>query len=431
MRYIKKGKGIWRRVAMTALVVVIGYSSVQVHRAESARGHMKTDRKEISHITYGLFNVDAWRNVLAEIITCKVQGLEITPENREDLKKHVESLMYEMLDEVEKVVEKRNKKSGFGGMVRQVFMDVFVDIKTIRQGVPRYADLLLNYLNDPKNRQELTGLILQQFDRLAEKTVGQVDYTVYNAVVGRYGCTNGAECIKLLDSGMADLQQKAYTHLFILLGASIVLLAFLFIRSSSVGTYELSMMVAAALCLLATGVSLPMIDIEATISDFSFQLMGEPVVFKDQVLFYQSKSILDVVHLLITDGDPGLVLVGALILLFSVLIPVSKIIASLLTIHLGRAPRNLVHRFLVLKSGKWSMADVMVVAIFMAFIGFRGIVSNQMAELQDYSSNIQVLTTNNSGLQIGFYLFLSYCLMGLLLGLRLEKWPPLVPSSKD
>ena len=39
---------------------------------------------------------------------------------------------------------------------------------------------------------------------------------------------------------------------------------------------------------------------------------------------------------------------------------------------------NKIVRFLVFKSGKWSMADVMVVAIFMSYIGFTGIISSQL-----------------------------------------------------
>jgi uncharacterized paraquat-inducible protein A len=33
---------------------------------------------------------------------------------------------------------------------------------------------------------------------------------------------------------------------------------------------------------------------------------------------------------------------------------------------------------MVFKTGKWSMADVIVVAIFMAYIGFSGIVGEQL-----------------------------------------------------
>ena len=44
------------------------------------------------------------------------------------------------------------------------------------------------------------------------------------------------------------------------------------------------------------------------------------------------------------------------------------------------ARENPVIRFFVLKLGKWSMADVMVVAIFMAYVGFNGMIASQLAK---------------------------------------------------
>ena len=59
------------------------------------------------------------------------------------------------------------------------------------------------------------------------------------------------------------------------------------------------------------------------------------------------------------------------------------------------------------------MADVLVVAIFMAFIGFNGIIDSQLGDLEDFVDGVHILTTNNSSLEVGFYLFTSYCLLGL------------------
>ena len=69
----------------------------------------------------------------------------------------------------------------------------------------------------------------------------------------------------------------------------------------------------------------------------------------------------------------------------------------------------------MIKSGKWSMADVMVVAIFMAYIGFNGIVGNQLDMLRESSESVEIFTTNGTRLLGGFYLFLSFCISSLVL----------------
>ncbi len=412
---------ILRRMLITALLVMIGYCGLHVHRTEVRRSEMKVDLKEISHISYGLFNVDQWRSILAEIVSRKIRALEITPENRGELKAQIEGLMYKMIAQVESVVKTNNKKSGLKGLLRKTFLDLFVDIDVIKAGVPKYANQVLDYLNDPKNREELRDVVLQQFNTLADRTIAKMDYTLYNSVLAKYGCTDKQQCIDLLNTRTADLARNGVMYFCALLVAVLALVA-LFIFGGHMDRYALVIMVAAALCLLLSGLSLPMIDIEATISSFSFQLLGEQVVFKDQILFYQSKSIIEVVRVLLSDHDDvGLMAVGVLILSFSVVIPFAKLTTSLIAVLRGRIPRGAVPRFLVFKASKWSMADVLVVAIFMSYIGFSGIISSQLDQLESYSSSVQLLTTNRSELQLGFYLFLSYCLMGLLLSVLIER----------
>ena len=61
------------------------------------------------------------------------------------------------------------------------------------------------------------------------------------------------------------------------------------------------------------------------------------------------------------------------------------------------------------------MADVMVVAIFMAYIGFNGIIDNQFVKLSSSTQGLELLNTNGTSLQPGFYLFLTYTLLALFL----------------
>ena len=78
-------------------------------------------------------------------------------------------------------------------------------------------------------------------------------------------------------------------------------------------------------------------------------------------------------------------------------------------------------KFFVLKSGKWSMADVMVVALFMAYIGFNGVISSQLKSISENAEAYEVFTTNGTMLLGGFYLFLSFVLAGLILSEALTR----------
>jgi hypothetical protein len=173
---------------------------------------------------------------------------------------------------------------------------------------------------------------------------------------------------------------------------------------------------------LFVGLTTPMIEIDARIKEMSFLLIGERISFHDQVIFFQSKSIVDVVRILLETGKYDSAIVGILILIFSIVFPVGKLLATKFYL-LGneRWRNNKVIQFFAFKSGKWSMADVKVVAIFMAYIGFKGILDSQMASLNLETDSLASISTNETTLQPGFILFLAFVLFGLILSVILQK----------
>jgi hypothetical protein len=83
--------------------------------------------------------------------------------------------------------------------------------------------------------------------------------------------------------------------------------------------------------------------------------------------------------------------------------------------------QNKLIQFLAFKSGKWSMADVNVVAIFMAYIGFKGIIDNQLTGLNMKTESLASISTNETSLQPGFMLFVAFVLFGLVLSAILQR----------
>src|SRR5690606_4995282 len=182
------------------------------------------------------------------------------------------------------------------------------------------------------------------------------------------------------------------------------------------------MSVLGALVVLFAGVTAPMIEIDARFQQVNFQLIGERISFNDQVIFFQSKSILEVIQILFQTGKVDSFFVGILILAFSIIFPVLKLIST--QVYLGgnqRVRRNGILKFFAFKSGKWSMADVYVIAIFMAYIGFQGILEHQMSPLNMETDSLVSISTNKTSLQPGFIIFIGFVLFSLFLSTILKK----------
>lgn len=124
-------------------------------------------------------------------------------------------------------------------------------------------------------------------------------------------------------------------------------------------------------------------------------------------IYHQTRSILGTVRNLY---DTGNLLVAGLILLFSVLVPCTKALALLYVLAFRRAPgRRLAHRFVSL-IGKWSMADVFVMGIFLAYLA-AGSAAGVSAQLEP-----------------GFWYFLAACLLSVASAQVLRLGPPGDPA---
>jgi uncharacterized paraquat-inducible protein A len=130
---------------------------------------------------------------------------------------------------------------------------------------------------------------------------------------------------------------------------------------------------------------------------------------------------MDVVQLLAETGKPDLLLVAVLITLFSLVFPGLKVLATFVYyVDTAGLRRQALIRFFALRSAKWSMADVLVVAIFMAYIGFSGLIASQLSGIADAGSGVRVITTDGTALLVGFYMFLGFVIVSLLVSAKLE-----------
>lgn len=134
---------------------------------------------------------------------------------------------------------------------------------------------------------------------------------------------------------------------------------------------------------LIPGLIRPLITITASIT-----FMG-----KTNELFSETRSIIQTVRSLHESGND---FVAGLILLFSVIVPFVKGALLVAAMFL----RNVVTRFrlyhFVRAISKWSMADVFVVGVYVAYLSAKA------------TDNL------DAQIHIGFYYFAAYCLISLL-----------------
>ena len=143
-------------------------------------------------------------------------------------------------------------------------------------------------------------------------------------------------------------------------------------------------LVIASLALLYPGVTQPLLQITVSAS---MPILGSLQFYNETQSIYQS---------IVALWQHNNVLVAVLILIFSIVIPVVKALLLCIAMLMRHQKTSAsLHRFISFIS-KWSMADVFVVSVFMAFLATQ---SNDFIE---------------AVIHPGFYYFLAYCVISII-----------------
>jgi len=204
------------------------------------------------------------------------------------------------------------------------------------------------------------------------------------------------------------------------------------VKYSSVALFLLSV------AFLVPGLTLPLMSIEATVekqamleltvdaltppdeSQAFFQPLLQSLVSQLQVdgsitVFKSTRSLWSTMSELVSNGH---ILVGLLIGMFGVLIPVFKIL--LISFSLLTQQTRLKQKLLKLSStlSKWSMSDVFVMGLIVAFLAINA---------NEYAVNaVRMKATLGSG----FYFFVAYCLLAIAAAQLMERHDkPASPSA--
>ena len=405
--------------SMTVLALLV--LSSQIVSSSLNNQALKSDFAGVNHIQYGLFSVDAWKKQLEAIVQDEISQFDFTKSNEKELKKQVQVQLGVLIDKVESRIHAANEGS-LKGKIRQAFINSVVDMNEIKKGIPEYSDAILAELKKAKTERKLKKVVKKEVSKYFNKTYDTLDHADLDRILARAGTDDIEQAKGILADRIAATQKLLDQYSMLTIGLAIFLFVLIGAQRKELSPFEYICLVFTLLLLLAVGVTTPMIDMEAKISSMSFMLLDHEIMFQNQILYFQSKSILDVFLIMIRHHEIQMKLVGVLVITFSIVFPICKLFSTGVYYFNYRGARtsHLVE-FFVKQSGKWSMSDVLVVAIFMAYVGFNGIISSQLGRLKELAGEIQLVTTNGTTLQPGFYLFLTYVLLGLTLSLLITR----------
>jgi len=404
---------------VTALVISVVILDIKsdIHKKRT----YDEDYSKVLNIKYGLLSLDEWKDKAYIVLRQNINEFNFNNSDKQTLKSQIEELLYTLLDEVKEVVEESSTLNGaIPSEVANFLRSLVIDFGVIENNIPDFADSIMAELNDPRNQNQVKSIINTKLRSILELDVPRTDLEFRSFYFELYNCTSYLECGEEIKNKLKPIEESIECKKKILYGCAALLIFIALFPQRKVDLGDIVPLTMASIGLLYAGIYYPMISVDARVSEFDFKLLGMNVEFGEQVIFYQSKSILEVVGLLISESNIDSVFVGFLILFFSVLFPISKMLLSLV-FYFNRKSRVIF--YIVTKLSKWSMADVFVVAIFMSFIGLRSLVKSQVLSIESGNPFIDIVATDNTSLEIGFVCFTFYCLISILMSAKIGKLP--------
>lgn len=409
-------------LVLAPLLAFGAWCSWQVYEQSTTRSDMMDNYGEVNSIYYGLLSVNNWRDEVKEIIVRQIEDFELSPKQDSLLRKEVSTLLHKMIDQAKYEIENNDK--GVRKTLRKWAVNAVVDWESMRKQVPGFTETIVQEVTSEDSKERLKSIALEKVEQLANQVYDDSVQDFLQNIYGQYETDNLSQFNTVVRKKAEVLDAKTYHYTYLAVGVVLLFLLAWFLnkRYPELRQPLMVMCVLLAMAILLGGLTSPMIEIDARIRKIDFVMLGQHIEFTDQILYYRSKSILQVVHILMLSARIDSKLVGILVFAFSVLLPVSKLISSLVYMFSNAKWRhNSILQWLAFQSGKWSMADVIVVAIFMAYVGFDGILENQLEVVERNSQQLTSIATNLTSLEAGFILFLTFVLFSLILSEILKR----------
>ncbi len=392
------------------------------------REQIKRDYSTVNCITFGLFSVDQWRDKIAGIINHQVSDFNVTPEQKKALQAQVEQQLNGLVNKALADINKPQKS--LIGKIKKLAVNKLVDEDQVHAQVPSFARTIVDKVTSPAGTKRIKNIVSSKVNELEAQTYDSTKATA-NAVATymyhKYNVADSSHFRKEVSSRLASIRVVSYNYLYCMLGCVLAALLLWLLMRNMAHLHDtlFFMSLLFALVLLIVGVTSSIIEVDGQLQSFNLALAGENLSFNNQDLFFQSKSIMEIIQTLVNQPKPDTVVVGVLMMLFIIILPVVRIIAKGVHILGHKAlAENKVVLYLAFHAAKWDMADVMVVGILMTYIGLNGILRNELTEIEFHTAHLNTTTANFTSLQPGYFIFVGYVAFAIILAAILNRIRP-------
>ena len=412
-------------VGLFILLLIEAWCGYQVHELSGKQKEYKTDYAFANNVSFGLLSVDIWRDQVVASASGEIGNFRLSPEQQADLRKQIDQQLHSLVDQAFQSINKPQKS--IGGKLKKLAVKTLVDPKQVHAEVPGFTQKLMAEITKPASYKRISNIadtaVAQLGRKIYDSSVASTR-NVMDSIYKKYGATDKLAFEKNNATWVGRIKEATWEYAYGMLGSAVlILLVWFLLRKKRYLQASLCILsVIAATLLLVIGVTTTIIEIDAAIEKLDLHFLSKAISFKNQDLFFQSQSIMEVIRLLLQSGRFDSLIVGMMILIFAVLFPLVKLVAiAMSAISPDKWAKIKNVPYFAFGASKWDMSNVMVVAILMTYIGFNGIVDSTLSSLNFSDTTITSITTNHTIIQPGYIIFIAFVAVAFAISAILKK----------
>lgn len=398
------------RNILGAILFFIGaYCFYQLYFLQQKNTELQYDYAEATSVKYGLFNPETWKEKVTEALYKKIDKLDFSGANKQMIEEQINNALNMLVDQINNYIkEKENSGNIFSQLATRITVSLLYDETQIRAQIPEYTEKIMQYINSEDSKEKIKSFLKEQLNSFLDNNISKIKLQNIEILKKKYSVTEQEKLPIIINNEIKSNEKESQIWIYSIYGLAVVI----FLLAYNSPNIPNMLMLGGMLLLWTPAILLPMMSVGAELENIKFNIIGTDFEFKDQTLFYQSKSVVNLVESLFKQGDFSSTVVGILVAFFSVIFPIIKIVLSF--IYSQMKPTNNFVRYLVRYGSKWSMADVFVVAIFMSFIGFKSIISHQLHSLEEATNFTHIETADLTRLHFPVFFFVTFVVMNIL-----------------
>jgi len=282
----------------------------------AARRLIRTDLAEVTHARYGILSADQWRVFIGPMLNAEVDKLDLKGQSK-SLRPMVERSLYALLNNIKtQMTSAKAKASGMPGGGNAMIVNMIIG--SLRPHVSEYTDVVMRELAKPETQKSFKDSIRGVLADAVKNTFSTTDMTPYSAILKRYACSSGAVCEETLGKQIEEADAKLTRYYLTVLASAALGFILLMAGRRTLSRGAVVVLMLFCISMLAAGVLSPMLEVEVRVTKLDATLLGTPIEFRDQSLYYRSKTVFEVFQTLIQMGRPEMTLVAVLVILFCV-----------------------------------------------------------------------------------------------------------------